>query len=272
MPKHLLPTTSSAPILTSFRLSVQRSPNYLFRQTLHTFRDIKTAPSRGTNSTLEQKSMHLLTSKLTPSMIQETPTAVTKSKASLRTFGMQLTCQSWKNTLFDAPLRQPLDVKSHGTTPRTNESINWRHYGESFKKLSHGRCIQISKYTHQRPAPHQTTPFDFRHLQSATMGGHHPLVNMYLWCSMHRSQRSRVVFQQNLTRMHTPDIPTHLLCNSMDSWLARRPVVMPARNGPEEPIQQQIRRAFTAQAAIGWDQFFCRRIAKEAWRTPIGTY
>jgi hypothetical protein len=35
---------------------------------------------------------------------------------------------------------------------------------------------------------------------------------------------------------------------------------------PEEPIQQQIRSAFTAQAKIGWDQFFHGRIAKASWR------
>jgi hypothetical protein len=59
----------------------------------------------------------------------------------------------------------------------------------------------------------------------------------------------------------------------MDSWLARRPVIALAWNGPEEPIQQQIRCAFQqAQAKIGWDQqFFRGRIAK-AWRIPIGMY
>jgi hypothetical protein len=81
-----------------------------------------------------------------------------------------------------------------------------------------------------------------------------------------RHAAPRVAFQQKLTHMHTPDILTHLICNSMDSWLARRPVlVMPARNGPKEPIQKQIRIAFAAQAAIGWDQFFRGCIAK-AWR------
>jgi hypothetical protein len=82
---------------------------------------------------------------------------------------------------------------------------------------------------------------------------------------------ARVAFQQKLTRMHTPEIVTHLLCNSIDSWLARRPVVMPARTGPAEPIQKQIRIAFEAQAAIWRDQFFRGRIAK-AWRKPISTY
>jgi hypothetical protein len=83
---------------------------------------------------------------------------------------------------------------------------------------------------------------------------------------------ARVTFQQKLTRMHTPDILTRLLCNSMDSLLARQPVIAPAWNGPEDPIQRQIRRAFTpTQAAIGWDQLFRGRIAK-AWRIPIGMY
>jgi hypothetical protein len=69
-----------------------------------------------------------------------------------------------------------------------------------------------------------------------------------------------------------PDILTHLMCNSMDNWLARRPVLPPEWNGPEEPIQQQIRSAFKkAQTKIGWDQFFHGRIVT-AWRKPIGMY
>jgi hypothetical protein len=59
----------------------------------------------------------------------------------------------------------------------------------------------------------------------------------------------------------------------MDNWLARRPVVLPpAWNGPEEPIQRQIRSAFKAQATIGWDQFFRGRMIAKAWSIPIGTY
>jgi hypothetical protein len=67
-------------------------------------------------------------------------------KASLRTFGMQLTHQP--------VMKEYLIRHSHVATGRetswdntTYESIDWRHYGESFKKLSHGRRIQISKYT-----------------------------------------------------------------------------------------------------------------------------
>jgi hypothetical protein len=83
---------------------------------------------------------------------------------------------------------------------------------------------------------------------------------------------ARTIFQQKLKRMHTPDILTHTICNSMDNWLARRPVLPPAWNGPEEPIQQQICSAsFKTQAKIRWDQFFHGRIAK-AWCIPIGTY
>jgi hypothetical protein len=47
---------------------------------------------------------------------------------------------------------------------------------------------------------------------------------------------------------------------------------MPSWNGPEEDIQKQIRRAFTAQCAIGWDQFFHGRIAKAWGLPPIGMY
>jgi hypothetical protein len=36
-----------------------------------------------------------------------------------------------------------------------------------------------------------------------------------------RNEVHCVAFQQKLTRMHTPDILTHLICNSMDSWLER---------------------------------------------------
>jgi hypothetical protein len=57
----------------------------------------------------------------------------------------------------------------------------------------------------------------------------------------------------------------------MDSWLARRPVHPPVWRGPHEPIHDQLQCAFTAQASIGWDQFFRGRIAK-AWRTPIDTF
>jgi hypothetical protein len=60
---------------------------------------------------------------------------------------------------------------------------------------------------------------------------------------------ARLIFQQKITHMHTPDILTHLICNSMDSWLARRPVITPVPwNGPEEPIKRQIRSGFRAQA------------------------
>jgi hypothetical protein len=91
-------------------------------------------------------------------------------------------------------------------------------------------------------------------------------------CDARTRKTARLAFQQKkLTRMHTPDILTHLICNSMDSWLARQPVVEPAWNDPEEPIQKQIRSAFKTQAKIGWNQFFRGCIAK-AWRIPIGMY
>jgi hypothetical protein len=154
----------------------------------------------------------------------------------------------------------------------TYEFIDWRHYGESFKKLSHGRRIQISKYTNDLlpTTKRRLSTFDNR------VDGRCFACCKQLWedtthmltctcdarCTARNAARG-VAFQQKLTRMHTPDIPLTHLCNSMDSWLARRPVVIPARNGPEEPIQKQILQAFTAQSAIGWDLFFRGRIAHE---------
>jgi hypothetical protein len=64
---------------------------------------------------------------------------------------------------------------------------------------------------------------------------------------------------------------TNLICDSMDSWVSRRPVQLPTWHGPQEPIHAQLRRAFRAQAQIGWDQFFRGRIAK-AWHRPIAEY
>ena len=82
---------------------------------------------------------------------------------------------------------------------------------------------------------------------------------------------ARKTFQQKLSRLHTPDIMNKLICDSMDSWLARRPVTLPVWNGPNEPIHGALRRAFRAQAKIGWDQFFRGRIAKD-WKRPITMY
>jgi hypothetical protein len=45
----------------------------------------------------------------------------------------------------------------------TYDSIDWRHYGEVFKKLSHGRRIQISKYTNDLlPTKRRLATFDNR--------------------------------------------------------------------------------------------------------------
>jgi hypothetical protein len=137
-------------------------------------------------------------------------------------------------------------------------------------RLSNGRRIQISKYINDLlPTKRRLATFD------NTVDGRCFACNR-LWedtthvltCTCDaRSEAptaARTTFQQKLTRMHTPDILTNTICNSMDNWLARRPVLPPSWNGPEEPIKRQIRSAFKAQAMIGWDQFFRGRIAK-AW-------
>jgi hypothetical protein len=40
----------------------------------------------------------------------------------------------------------------------TYESIDWRHYGEAFKQLSHSQATHPDLQVHQRPTLHQTTP------------------------------------------------------------------------------------------------------------------
>jgi hypothetical protein len=62
-----------------------------------------------------------------------------------------------------------------------------------------------------------------------------------------------------------------IICDSMDSWLARRPVTLPVWTGRNEPIHGALRRAFCAQEKIRWDQFFHGRNAKD-WKQPITMY
>jgi len=159
----------------------------------------------------------------------------------------------------------------------TYESIDWRHHGEVFKKLSNGRRIQISKYINDLlPTKRRLATFDNK-VDSRCFACNRLWEDTthVLTCTCDARSEARIAarktFQQKLTKMHTPDILTNTICKSMDDWLARRPVLPPEWQGPEEPIQRQIRSAFKAQAMIGWDQFFRGRIAK-AWRTPIGTY
>lgn len=157
------------------------------------------------------------------------------------------------------------------------DTIAWKHYGEAFKKLSLGRRIQISKYANDLlPTRRRLQSIDNR------VDGRCFACNN-LWedtthvltcsCSARTASRTtaRATFQQRLSRMHTPDIMNKLICDSMDSWLARRPVLPPTWPRQSDTIQRQLRLAFEAQSRIGWDQFFRGRIAK-AWMIPIGTY
>jgi hypothetical protein len=44
-------------------------------------------------------------------------------------------------------------------------------------------------------------------------------------CAARKS--ARATFQQKLTQLYTPDIMSNLICDSMDSWMARRPIILP---------------------------------------------
>jgi hypothetical protein len=62
-----------------------------------------------------------------------------------------------------------------------------------------------------------------------------------------------------------------LICTSMTSWLNRTRITFPTWTQPAEPIMTDLKRAFTSQGKIGWDQFFRGRIATD-WKTAIKTY
>ena len=145
------------------------------------------------------------------------------------------------------------------------------------KKLSHGKRLQISKYTND------LLPIK-RRLQTIdnSVDGR-CFACEFLWentthmltCSCEARHEARTVarikFQDKLVQLHTPNILMNVICESMDKWIARRPVLPPAWNGPENKIQAEIRLAFNAQSRIGWDQFFRGWIAKD-WQISIARF
>jgi hypothetical protein len=156
----------------------------------------------------------------------------------------------------------------------TYETIDWKHFGESFKKLSIGLKIQIFKYTNDLlPTNRRLQTFDNK--KDGRCFASNQTTTHVITCSCDPRKSARQValaqFKQKLSRLHTPNIMTNLICNSMNSWLSRRPVQLHTWHGPQEPIHAQLRRAFRAQAQIRWDQFFRGRIAK-AWQRPIAEY
>jgi hypothetical protein len=107
----------------------------------------------------------------------------------------------------------------------------WRHYGEVFKKLSHGRHIQISKYTNndlvhtkQCLATFDNNRVDGRCFACNRLWEDTTHILHILTCTCDARCDTRkaacLIYQQKLTRMNTPNFLTHLICNSMDSWLA----------------------------------------------------
>jgi hypothetical protein len=106
------------------------------------------------------------------------------------------------------------------------------------------------------------------------VGGHDPRPHLFLWCSWRCADCccSKPIPTEILTIAYTwHQSMTNLICNSMDSWLARHPVLLPAWHGPHEPIHGKLRQTFWAQAKIRWDKLFWGWIAKE-WQWLINTY
>jgi hypothetical protein len=73
---------------------------------------------------------------------------------------MQLTCQQWlKEYLIRCSKEATGCEKSWDEA--TYDSIDWRHSGEVFKKLSNGLLIQISNYTNDLlPTKRRLTTFE----------------------------------------------------------------------------------------------------------------
>jgi hypothetical protein len=108
----------------------------------------------------------------------------------------------------------------------TYETIGWKHFGESFKKLSLGQRIQFSKYTNDL----LSTNFHLQTFDNTKDGRCFECNQLWeitthvLKCSCEPQQKARQAaqaqFKQKLSKLHTPDIMTNLICNSMDSWLS----------------------------------------------------
>lgn len=100
--------------------------------------------------------------------------------------------------------------------------------------------------------------------------------NHVLCCPSYEScciahNKALTIFQQHLTKQHTPDIMASLLCTSMtSSWLGGSNIAPPTLTTPEEPIMPHLTRAFKLQSKIGWDLFFHGQIAKD-WKPAIHT-
>jgi len=215
------------------------------------------------------------------------PTWVPGTAAALFHAGKQVTKRipEYIREATHTPMMKTYLIKrSHTATGRekswdnsTYESIDWKHYGESFKKLSHGKRLQISKYTNDLlPTKRRLQTIDNRvDGRCFACESLWETTNHMLTCSCDARHAARTVarikFQDKLVQLHTPNILTTVICESMDKWIARRPVLPPAWNGPEDEIKAEIRLAFNAQSRIGWDQFFRGRIAKD-WQIPIARF
>ena len=157
------------------------------------------------------------------------------------------------------------------------ESIAWQPLGESFKKLSIGQRIQMSKYMNDllptlRRLQMINNKMDGRCFDCGQLWED---TNHVLRCPSEDRCTARTetikTFRQHLQKQHTPDIMATLICDSMTSWLHRRRITPPTWPQPEEPIMADLKRAFESQRKIGWDQFFRGRIAKD-WKIAIKSY
>jgi hypothetical protein len=159
----------------------------------------------------------------------------------------------------------------------TFDTIAWQPLGESFKKLSIGQRIQLSKYMNDLlPTAMRLQTFDNRNDgRCFDCHGLWENTNHVLQCCSPTRLATRTAafttFRAHLKTQHTPDILATLLCDNMTTWITRQRPTPPTLHNPDDPILQAITTAFHSQSNIGWDQFFRGRIATD-WKTAISTY
>jgi hypothetical protein len=157
-------------------------------------------------------------------------------------------------------------------------SIAWKPLHEVFYNYSTGqRTTQLSKYMNDLlPTAWRLQTFDNTHDGQCFVCG-------LLWedtnhvlrcCGDERTlarNKALHTFRLHLQRQHTPNILAQLLCDCIQQWISRHPIIQPVWTPPLEPIHHSMSRAYAAQSKIGWDQFLCGHIATQ-WKDVIQLY
>ena len=138
----------------------------------------------------------------------------------------------------------------------TFDTIAWKPIGESFKKLSIGQRIQLSKYMNDLlPTAKRLQTFDNRNNgRCFDCNGLWEDTNHVLQCRSDTRTATRAAafttFRAHLKTQHTPDIMANLICDSMATWLTRQRMNPPNLHNPDDPILLALTTAFQSQHRI----------------------